>query len=150
VKSAVVFDPTSAEQHEHLCCVWALVKAGRSGVLKGRQAALARTMAEHPEYQPFWEDRNGAEICARTGINPDLHIVLESIIGEQIETGIPIEANIAYEYLISRMKPHDARHVLSKEYARSVCGVIIVGNSSSLPLPTGYLDRLTKLTGYRS
>lgn len=146
---SIAFDPTSTEQHEHLCCVWALVRVGRTGVLKGRQSVLARLMAEHPEYQLFWEDRTAGELRATDGINPDLHIILEAIIGEQIEAGSPIEAKIAYEYLKSKMKPHEARHIMVRAFARSICGIIPLGSMDGQALPSGYVEKLAELSGYK-
>jgi len=67
---------------------------------------------EHPEYAGFL-DEGELQMEDGTTINPQLHIIVESIVQNQLATGQPKDVQQAYLALLKEnVDPHEARHAI--------------------------------------
>lgn len=110
-------------EHQYYVLIWKAVKEQKYETLEDNRRIIGKLMLEHPDYQYFWEipyqfaQTELEEAIENEGINPDLHLTMESIIQDQIEKNDPPEIVEAYNTLLNIGKDqHNARHIIGRIY----------------------------------
>ncbi len=117
------FSSIAPLEHEYYCRIWELVKQGELENFECRRKILAQLMLEHDQYQYFWEipysfaETELEKAIEEEGVNPDLHLVIEAMIVEQVENTDPPEISQAYDALLATgIDQHEARHVIGRVF----------------------------------
>jgi len=93
--------------------------------LNALEVRIARVIAMHPEYHPFFDDMEDfldRDFEMDDGMNPYLHLSLHLALEEQAATKHPPAMAKALDYMMSmkKMDRHDALHKLLEVLAETV------------------------------
>ena len=103
--------------------VWAKMKAG--GELKGREIYIAQAMALHPQWSSHFEGLLSHDAVSLSDEDPLLHVALHIVVGSQICTSVPPEAELFYRTRLRKGdKPHDVLHMMMSAYQRHVAWMV--------------------------
>lgn len=103
----------------HLAMVWDKMKAGHE--LVGAERYIGQSMADHPEWFPFYETIGVLEgdDTLPDGQNPFAHTSFHILIGSQIFNRSPKEAEVFYRMRLRKGdEPHDIIHMLINVFQR--------------------------------
>jgi hypothetical protein len=149
------FSSIASLEHEYYCRIWELVKPGKLETLEGKRRILAQLMLEHDQYQYFWEipysfaETELEKAFEEEGVNPDLHLVIEAIIVEQVENTDPPEISKAYDALLAAgINKHEARHVIGRVFIDMLWEGSQMAKKGQQPDEDFYLRRIRYLTKY--
>ena len=126
--------------------VWELLKAG--GTPEGSAHILARSMADHQHWFPFYETigifDSGEEYPG--DVDPFLHVNLHMLIGMQVLTGSPKEAKRFYQTRVRKKDtPHEIIHMMMNVFQRHLVWTAVnMGPEGKLDLEA-YADTLKVL-----
>ncbi|MFN3198202.1 MAG: DUF1841 family protein [Bradymonadia bacterium] len=136
-----------------LAHIWQKMRQGIE--LKGQEAFIGRSMADHPDWFPIFEtmDVLGGEDELPDGSNPFMHLTFHIIIGSQIFNQNPPEAQTFYRMRLRKKDhPHDIIHMMLNVFQRHLAW------AAQNPGPDGrpqfdqqaYADTLKALWGLKS
>lgn len=93
----------------HLAFVWQKMKDG--GELEGSEIYIGRSLADHPQWFPLFETIGLLEGDDEQpdGTNPFAHVMMHVLIGSQIFSQNPPEAEVFYRM---RLRKGDERHAI--------------------------------------
>ena len=103
----------------HLAYVWEKMKRGEE--LVGAERYIGQSMADHPEWFPFYETIGVLEgdDTLPDGQNPFAHTSFHILIGSQIFHRRPKEAEIFYRMRLRKGdEPHDIVHMMINVFQR--------------------------------
>jgi len=102
--------------HEYLCKIWQVAKAGDLESLSGEAGRLATVMLEHEEYHNQFEiadHLHDHEYDVDQETNPFLHIAIHTVVENQLEARDPIEVYQFYNAMRKHAVPrHDIVHMI--------------------------------------
>lgn len=106
------------------------------GVIVSNEGEIIKDIInEHPEYAGFL-DQGELQIEDGTTINPRLHIIVESIVQNQLGKGEPEDARQAYLALLKEnVDPHEARHAIGRIFMEMIWLIL---NNKLTSDPTKY------------
>ncbi len=107
-----MFNPSRDQVRLFFCQTWKAYRAGQP--LEGAQTLALDALLAHPEYHVLletpeealereWTPEGGRE-------NPFLHLSLHLALEEQLSVDQPAGIRTAYEALLRRCEPHEAKH----------------------------------------
>lgn len=106
----------------HLAFVWEKMKAGQQ--LVGQEIFIGRSMADHPQWFPFFDTigiLEGGDETLPSGENPFGHVSLHVLVGAQIFNKAPEEADTFYRMRLRKGdEPHAIIHMLIEVFQRHI------------------------------
>ena len=90
--------------------IWQHAKENTLDQLSEEEQMMGKVMLEHEEYHLFFEFADELvdfEFNAETDVNPYLHVIIHTIVENQLKTKEPIEA---YQFYIAMQKKKMPRH----------------------------------------
>lgn len=104
----------------HLAYVWEKMRDGRA--LQGDEVYIGRSMADHPEWYPFFSTigiLEGGDDELPDGSNPFAHVSMHILIASQIHHQTPPEAETFYRVRVRKGDAaHDVIHMMINVFQR--------------------------------
>jgi len=136
--------------HDEYCRIWESVKSGELKNLDSWDRVAGQLMLDHPEYQYYWEIPHAVamdeveEIFEQERPFPDLHLALEVLIVEQLET--VSEVRKAFEAIVKIGKgEHEARHIIGRVFSEMLLDGEKLTKKGGQPDEDFYLRRIRYL-----
>ena len=111
----------------------------------GEKARLASVMREHPEYSDLWGrlDELSDEEIERNGVDPVMHVIIHTTIGNQIAGGDPKEVRQVVEALMRQgLSRHEAIHQVGRVLSEGIFHIL----KDDRPFDeSGYIRKLRQL-----
>lgn len=122
--------------------IWQLVKAGET--LKGEDQIIGELMKQHEEYYSEWESTDFEyEYDPETEANPFMHIMIDTIVMNQMAKNDPRQTRLTYNKLTARGYSHlEAIHKIDLVIAEEIWEII---TNRKVFNENNYITKLKKL-----
>lgn len=103
---------------------WLRVKAGKE--LEGEEKIIGELMRQHEEFYDDWDSTDfDHEYDPDTEVNPFMHLVMDTIVMNQITNNDPPQTRFTYNKLTARRDSHlDAIHKISYIVAEEIWNIM--------------------------
>ncbi len=119
------FNELQSISREHYYDIWQKVKAGEE--LEGEEKIIGKLMKQHEEFYDDWDSTNfdyqyDPDIDK---VNPFLHLVMDTIVMNQITANDPPQTRFTYNKLTARGDSHlDAVHKIASVVVEEIWNIM--------------------------